>query len=212
MPQTRSEAAEALDHFPASRALPALTAAYADTSARVRRAAMVATGRLQDGGEAAIALARRAWDRDGSYEVRAAALGALARLDPATRAATIRAGLAVESYRSAVRNAAFGALVQFPDALPAAELEPLIGREQFASFALGAMAARGDEAAMNALVGHLNDARGWVRGWTVDAIRNALPPEAAAARLRSAQSGLTHADTRKAVAAAIEQLEKAPAH
>ncbi len=206
--QTRSEAAEALERFPASAALPALTAAYADSSARVRRAAILALGRLQNGGEAAVALARRAWDRDGSYEVRAAALGALARLDSTTRAATIRAGLATDSYRSAVRNAAFGALVQFPDALPPTELEPLIGREQFALFALGAMAAKGNDAAMGALVGHLNDARGWVRGWTVDAIRNALPPEAAAARLRAAQSGLTHADTRKAVDAAIEQLEK----
>jgi hypothetical protein len=72
------------------------------------------------------------------------------------------------------------------------------------------MAAKGNDAAMGALVGHLNDARGWVRGWTVDAIRNALPPEAAAARLRAAQPGLTHADTRKAVDAAIEQLEKTP--
>jgi hypothetical protein len=73
------------------------------------------------------------------------------------------------------------------------------------------MAAKGDQTAATALMGHLNDARGWVRGWTLDAIRNALPPEAAVAQLKSAQSGLSHADTRKAVAAAIEQLEKQPA-
>jgi aminopeptidase N len=209
--QTRSEAATALARFPAGAALPALAAAYRDTSARVRRAAIVSVGRLRDGGGDAIALARQAWDRDGSYEVRAAALGALARLDSATRTASIRAGLAAESYRSSIRNAAFGALIQFPDALPAAELEPFIGREQFASFALAAMAAKGDQTAATALMGHLNDARGWVRGWTLDAIRNALPPEAAVAQLKSAQSGLSHADTRKAVAAAIEQLEKQPA-
>ena len=64
---------------------------------------------------------------------------------------------------------------------------------------------------MTALVGHLNDDRGWVRGWTLDAIRNALPPELAAAQLKAAAGSLTHADTRAAVAKALERLEKTPA-
>ena len=209
--QTRSEAAAALSRFPAALALPGLTAAYADTSSAVRKAAITSAGRLKDGGGDAIALARRAWDRDPSYEVRAAALGAVARLDSTSRPAIIRAGLATDAYRSAIRNAAFGALIQFPDAVPAGELEPLIGREQFASYALGAIAAKGDSGAMAALVRHLNDERGWVRGWTLDAIRNALPPELAATQLKAAVGSLSHADTRAAVAKAIERLEKTPA-
>jgi HEAT repeat protein len=209
--QTRSEAATALARFPAAVAVPPLTVAARDTSARVRRAAVVSLGRLQDGGDAAMALARQMWEHDASYEVRAAALGAPVRLDPAGRAAVIRAGLATDSYRSAVRNAAFGALTQFTDAIPAAELEPLLGREQFASYALAAMAAHGAPGAMTALTSHLNDNRGWVRRWTLDALRNALPPEQALAAFRAAQGTLTYTDTRTAVAAAIERLEKAPA-
>ena len=171
----------------------------------------MSVGRLKDGGDAAIALARRAMDRDASYEVRAAAVGALARLDAGSRAATIRAGLAAQSYRSAIRTAALVAMIQYPDAVPMAELEPLIGQEQFASLALAAIAAKGGEAAMTALLRHLNDDRGWVRGWTLDALRNSLPPEVAAAKLRSAAAGLTHPDTRAAVTAEIDRLEKAPA-
>jgi aminopeptidase N len=209
--QTRSEAAAALGRFPAALALPGLTAAYADTSSAVRKAAITSTGRLKDGGSDAIGLARRAWDHDSSYEVRAAALGAVARLDSTARPAIIRAGLATEAYRSAIRNAAFGALIQFPGAVPVSELEPLLGREQFAAYALGAIAARGDSSAMTALVGHLNDDRGWVRGWALDAIRNAMPPELAAAQLKAAAGSLTHADTRAAVAKALERLEKTPA-
>jgi HEAT repeat protein len=209
--QTRSEAIAALGRFPAALALPGLTAAYADTSSAVRKTAITAAGRLKDGGADAIALARRAWEKDPSYDVRAAALGAVARLDSTSRAAIIRAGLATDSYRSAIRNAAFGALIQFPAAVPASELEPLIGREQFASYALGAIAARGDSGAMTALMRHLNDERGWVRGWTLSAIRNALPPELAATQLKAAAGSLRYADTRAAVAKEVERLEKSPA-
>ena len=209
--QTRSEAAAALGRFPAALATPGLAAAYGDTSSAVRKAAITAAGRLKDAGPDALALARRAWDHDASYEVRAAALGAVARLDSTARPAVIRAGLATDAYRSAIRNAAFGTLIQFPGAVPASELEPLIGREQFATYALGAIAARGDSGAMTLLVGHLNDDRGWVRGWALDAIRNALPPELAAAQLKAAAGSLTHADTRTAVAKELERLEKTPA-
>jgi HEAT repeat protein len=210
-PQTRSEAATALARFPGAVAVPALTAATHDTSAGVRRSAVAALGRLKDGGDVATTLVRQIWEHDASYEVRAAALGALVRLDAAGRADIIRAGLATDSYRSAVRNAAFGALTQFTDAIPATELEPLLGREQFASYALAAMAARGAPGAMTALTAHLNDNRGWVRRWTLDALRNALPPEQALAALKAAQDALTYPDTRTAVAGAIERLEKAPA-
>ena len=45
---TRAEAATALGGFAAAQALPALEAAMADTSARVRRAAMESLGRMRD--------------------------------------------------------------------------------------------------------------------------------------------------------------------
>jgi aminopeptidase N len=208
--ETRSEAATALGRFPAALAVPGLAAAYADTSAAVRKAAVAAVGRLTDAGPDALALARRAWGHDSSYEVRGAALSAAARLDSAGRAAVIRAGLATDAYRSEIRNAAFGAMIQFPGAVPVSEIDPLIGREQFAAYALAAIAARGDSGAMTLLLRHLNDDRGWVRGWTLDAIRNGMPPELALAQLKAAVPTLSHADTRAAAERELERLEKTP--
>ena len=203
-PGTRSEAAAALAAFPAATAVPALTRALADTSARVRGAAVTALGRVGGGGAEVTTLLRRTWERDGSYEVRAAALAALARSDSAGRSALIRTGLATPSYQSSIRNAAFRALGQYPDAVPPAELEPLIGSERLAVYALAAMAARGSEAAGAALMRHLDDDRGWVRDWTLGAIRNGMPTEQALARLRDAAGGLRHQDTKAAVTKAIE--------
>ena len=54
------------------------------------------------------------------------------------------------------------------------------------------MAARGSEAAGAALMRHLDDDRGWVRDWTLGAIRNGMPTEQALARLRDAAGGLRH--------------------
>jgi HEAT repeat protein len=153
-------------------------------------------------------LLRRTWERDGSYEVRAAALAALARSDSAGRSALIRTGLATPSYQSSIRNAAFRALGQYPDAVPPAELEPLIGSERLAVYALAAMAARGSEAAGAALMRHLDDDRGWVRDWTLGAIRNGMPTEQALARLRDAAGGLRHQDTKAAVTKAIEAMSR----
>ena len=69
---TRAEAATALARFPAERALPALEAAMADTSARVRLAAVQGSGQLGDPRGAD--LVQRAWAEDPSDQVRAAAL------------------------------------------------------------------------------------------------------------------------------------------
>ena len=58
------------------------------------------------GGERALALARRAWAADSSYEVRAAALVALARLDPIGSREAIEEGLRTDSYRDVIRETA----------------------------------------------------------------------------------------------------------
>ncbi len=160
---TRAEAATALGGFAAAQALPALEAAMADTSARVRRAAMESLGRMRDTG--AVAAARRAWVGDSSYEVRAAALTALARLAPDSARDVIAEGLRTKSYREAIQNAAITAAVQRPDSALVAGLEAIAGEQPLPAAALAALAARGDERARSALERLRADKRGWVREW-----------------------------------------------
>ncbi len=210
-PLTRAEAATALAHFPSSVALAGLEAALRDTSSTVRAAAVQALATVQDGGERALALARAAWDHDSSYTVRASALGAIARMDSAGRGAIIRAGLATPAYRDAIQNAALGAAARSPGAIPASDLEPLIGAQQNTVFVLAALAAHGDSDAMRMLVQHLDDDRGWVRGWVVNAFRNGMPDDLARTTLTPVADHVSHADTRAAVTALLKDMAVAPA-
>ncbi|MBA2626937.1 MAG: DUF3458 domain-containing protein [Gemmatimonadales bacterium] len=196
---TRERATTALAAFPASVAVDPLLAAMADTSAAVRSAAVSALGKVQGGGDRVVAAALAAWTSDSSYEVRAAALGTLLSLVPAERAALIRAGLATASYRDVIQNAAFGGMVRTPGTVAAAEIEPLLGAQQSTAYVLAGLAARGDAAAMQILLRHLDGDRAWVRGWVLDAFRNGMPDEMAAAALQPVSAALRHAETRAAV-------------
>jgi aminopeptidase N len=164
---TRAEAAAALSHFPADQALTALTGAMADTSARVRMAAVEALGRIGDrrGADAV----RRAWTEDASDRVRASALTALVRLAPEASREAIAAGLRTKSYREAIQNAAIAAAIRQPDSGLVATLEAVAGDQPLPSIALAALATRGDETARAALGRLLNDPRGWVREWAAEA-------------------------------------------
>ncbi|HKU61597.1 MAG TPA: hypothetical protein VJQ44_10305, partial [Gemmatimonadales bacterium] len=115
------------------------------------------------------ALARRAWAGDSSYEVRAAALGALARLDSAAATSAIREGLRTPSYRDAIQAAAISAVVDRPDSGLVADVEAIAGRQPLAAYGLAALAARGDGAARAALERLLQDRRAWVREWAREA-------------------------------------------
>ena len=90
---------------PARSGIPAAVAARVeaaarDTSARVRAAAVSV---------APYELAVAGWEKDSSYEVRAAALAAMARLDPARARPAVLTGLRTASYRDAIQNAAIAA-------------------------------------------------------------------------------------------------------
>ena len=168
---TRAEAASALGRFAAERSRAALDSALADTSARVRKAAVESIGRV--GGEKAVELARRAWERDPSDQVRAAALTALARLAPDSSRAEVAAGLRTRSYREAIQNAAIAAAVQRPDSGLVAELEAVAGEQPLPAVALAALAARGDARAKAALQRLVADPRRWVRQWAREAVGQA---------------------------------------
>ncbi len=205
---TRAAAAEALGGFPASLAVPALQAAARDTSAAVREAAVAAIGAI--GGEPATAVAREAWRADASDQVRTAALVVLVRQrDPGARAAVL-AALAAPSYRDAIQNAAVGAVVQRPDTGLVSALARRLGDQPLPALGLAALAARGDTLARARLRAGLDDARAWVREWSLGAVEDRLEPAAALDLLRGAQPSLTRAAARTAVGEAISRLVRPP--
>ena len=164
---TRAEAAAALGRFPADQALPTLETAMADTSARVRKAAVEALGRTGDSrGAGAV---QRAWAEDPSDQVRAAALTAMVRLVPDASRQAIAMGLRTRSYREVVQNAAISAAIQRPDSALVAALESVAGEQPLPAVALAALATRGNEDARAALGRLSRDPRPWVRGWVAEA-------------------------------------------
>ena len=164
---TRAEAAAALGGFSAEQARVALEAAVADTSARVRKAAIESLGRV--GGDGVVERVRAAWDRDASDQVRAAALTAFARLAPDSSRYAVAAGLRTKSYREAIQNAAIAATVRRPDSGLVAELEAIAGEQPLPAAALAALAAQGDGSARQALERLLVDHRSWVQQWAREA-------------------------------------------
>ena len=202
---TRQQAAEALAGFPAAVALPALEHAMRDTSSQVRAAAAVALAQMR--GPQALALARRAWENDSSYIVRAAALSTLAALDSANRRALIVQGLRTPSYRDAIRNAALGVAVGSGDTTLVAAVREAVDESRQPLYALAALALRGSQDALSALVAYLNDPRPLVRRYALGAIAQTLAPNVGLPALKSAQGSLTHPETRAAVEQVIRRLE-----
>jgi aminopeptidase N len=203
---TRVQAVEALDSAPVAVALPALERALADTSAQVRAAAATTLGKV--GGARATVLARGAWTRDTSYEVRGRALAALARLDTAGRRALIIQGLATRSYRDAIVNGALGAIIEANDTSFIPQVDSAVGSAIEPSFVLAILGARGSARALDLLLRHLDDERSSVRRWSLIAIENALPHPVATARLTAARDRLRHLDTKRAVTEALDRLSK----
>ena len=205
---TRAQAAEALGGFPGAVALPALDAAARDTSAQVREAAVASLGRL--GGEAAVAVAQRAWRTDSSDQVRAAALVALARLGgPDARSAVLQA-LETPSYRDAIQNAGLTLAMQHADPELVAAIGRAIGSQSLPAAALVVLTARGDSTARALLRTGLDDARPWVREWVLGAVTEQLDAGPALELLHEAAPSLTRPEARTAVAEAIGRLERPP--
>jgi aminopeptidase N len=207
-PLTRAEAAAALGRFPQPVALPALEVALRDTAAVVREAAVGALAAA--GGPRAVALAEQAWRRDASYQVRAAALIALVRLGAPTARDAVLEGLALPSYRDAIRTAAVSAAMQQPDSAMIEAIARQLGALPLPSLALAALTVRGNAPARRVLVGALDDPRAWVREWVLGAVAEQLEPEAGVSLLREAEPTLRRPEARTEVSRAIGRLSRAP--
>ena len=164
----RAEAAAALAGFPTAAALPGLESALADTSARVREAAVGALSGHAD--PRAFALARETFARDTSYGVRAAAVAAAASLDPVGARELVLEALKTPSYRDVIQAAALEVAVESGDSTMVAAAEAQLGDQRMVALALGAMAVRGNQAAKAALERHRTDQRPRVRRWVAEAL------------------------------------------
>ena len=204
--RTRAHAVEALAAVPPATALPALEVALRDTSADVRQAAVTALGEM--GGDRAVAPARNAFTADSSYQVRAAAVATLARVDSANRRAVIAQGLALPSYQDVIATAALRAIAQSNDTSLIGQVEGAIGQLRAAPHVLGALANRGSVRALDVLSKYLDDERSYVRRWVLQAFRATVRPELAIARLRAVEPTLRYPDTQKAAARLRQRLEE----
>jgi len=167
---------------------------------------VAALGRI--GGARAAELARATWRGDSSYEVRAAALTALAAADSSARDSVVAWGLPVPSYQNVIQEAAYRVIAQTGDTGAIPQLETLLGSDRFPAHVLAALAARGSAHALDLLAAHLDDERPQVRRWTVEAFQFTLPRQLAIPRLKAALAAVLHRDAKQRVQEALQRLEK----
>src|SRR5881296_1510873 len=204
--RTRAGAVEALGAVPAANTAAPLAAALRDTSAQVRRAGVAALGQL--GGARAAELARATFQTDPSYEVRAAALTALARADSTARDSAVAWGLATPSYQDVIQEAAYRIIAQSRDTAAMPRVEERLATDRLAAHVLAALAARGSVHALDLLAARLNDNRPVVRRWVVEAFQFTLPRQLGVPRLQGVVGTLKYPDTRKDVETALQRLQK----
>jgi len=140
--------------------------------------------------------------------VRAAALLALVRADSTAARQAISWGLETPSYQDVIRDAALRMVAQTGDTTWFAQLEAMAGAERLPLHVLGALANRGSATALHLLVAHLDDNRRYVRRWALEAFRFTVHPDLAREALTPVADRLKYAETRRAVADALEQLKK----
>jgi hypothetical protein len=145
---------------------------------------------------------------DPSYEVRAASLGGLARIDPANRATLIAKGLSTPSYQDVIQEAALRAAAASNDTALIPTLDSLSRDNRGAMLALASFARQGNGHAIALLSRALDDDENYVRQSALIAIVRGLPAAQALETLRARVSTLTHPDTRALVESLIPRLEQ----
>ncbi|MBP6667861.1 MAG: HEAT repeat domain-containing protein [Gemmatimonadales bacterium] len=201
---TRALAATALAEFPGPEAQAALVAALADTAASVRQAALYALGTR--GATGAVAAVRGHWEHDVSDEARAAALTALAQLDPAGARVLLPAALEVPSYQDGISNAAAFAAVSLGDTA----LVPLIARAAERTsggvYALASFGRNGSVAALDRLGELALSRRAGLRRRALEAFRFAVAPAQARTRLTALLAAAPEEAIRRDLVEALARL------
>lgn len=202
---TRVQAVTALGGFTGAGVSAALLEALKDSSAQVRAAAATALAPIPTE-EVRIAV-RRAWERDTSYTVRAAALGALTRLEPQRARSLLRESLSIPSYQGAIQDAALAGVVQTADTTLLDEVGVALGNNRNAAYVLAAFASRGSARALALLEQRLGDSRATVRDWVLQAFRFGMPPVLARERLTAILAGTPTGRLHYAIEETLERLK-----
>jgi aminopeptidase N len=182
---TRVQAADAIGSFPAAIALPTLTTVLSDTSAAVRAAALRGLRTL--GGDSAFALAKREFDHDPSYEVRAAALRALSNAPYAEQKPLLARALTTWSYRNVIGDAAVLSIAAAGDTSFLDAVNAQVGNLAGAPYALAAFGRRGSAHAYDLLAAHLLDKRRATRQTVAQVFATAVPKTIAMGLVENAQ-------------------------
>ena len=205
---TRAEAADALGAFPRSVALPALTKALADTSAAVRSAAL--RGLRTFGGDTVFALAKRAFANDPSYEVRAAAIRALAKAPFVEQKSILDQALATWSYQDVIGNAALLSIAAAGDNSMIDAVNAQVGKLSGAPLVLAAFGRRGSARAYDLLAGHLTDSRRSARRAAGQAFLFAVPKSIATALVTTARTSAKNPVVRVELDALLKRIAARP--
>jgi aminopeptidase N len=201
---TRAHAVEALEGFTGEGVRRALLLATRDTSSQVR-AAGIATLASEASAEA-LARGHELWEKDSSYTVRAAALGALARLDPTNAQSLVRQGLRTPSYQDAIADAALGVVMRAKDTSMIDEVDGAVETTGNAAFVLAVFAAQGSQRALDLLSAHVTSSRATVRKRALQAFQFVVPAPLARERLTALSSGVPDQRIRDEIQATVDRL------
>jgi HEAT repeat protein len=178
----------------------------ADTSAAVRASAVEGLGAF--GEPAVIEVVRKSWRDEPSYAVRAAALGSLLQLEPASAPAYLEAGLRTRSYRDAIVDAALRGIAQHGDTTTLDLLSAAVETTENAGFVLAGLAARGNARALALLADHLVSPRVAVRRRVLRAFQAVLPPALAREQLTAGLARAPDDVVRAELRVALERLRQ----
>jgi aminopeptidase N len=203
---TRMQAVTTLGAFQGPGVIAGLLEALKDSSAQVRAAAAAAVAAFPT--EEVRTAVRRMWERDTSYLARAAALGALARLEPQYARALFREGLSTPSYQGSIQDAALAGIVQTADTALLDEVDGALSNNRNAAYVLAAFASHGNARALVLLEQRLRGPRATVRDWALQAFRFGMPPALALERLSALLAETPPGVLRDAVMETVERLRQ----
>lgn len=202
---TRVQAVTALGAFRGPGVNAALLEALKDTSAQVRAAAAASLAAFPT--TEVRSAVRRTWERDTSYAVRAAALGALGRLEPQNARTLFREGLRTPSYQGGIQDAALAGIVQTADASLLDEVSDALRSNRNAAYVLAAFASRGNSRALALLEQPLREGRATVRDWVLQAFQHGMPSTLARPRLAALLAETPRGRQYDALEATLERLK-----
>ena len=202
--RTRQQAIQALTAFQGPSVRDAFLRGMTDTSAAVRASAVEGLGKYPEA--AVLEVVREAWRDEVSYAVRAAALGSLLQLEPASAHAYLEAGLRSASYRDVIVDAALRGIAQRGDTTMLDLVSAAVETTANAGYVLAGLSARGNARALSLLGDHLASPRAAVRRRVLRAFQTILPPTLAREQLTAALAQASNDAARAEIRVALERL------